>query len=692
MTAAAQTTLRRRLKAGGYSPLPLNGKAPSSVRGWQAKLDVTDDEIALWERLYPYDTNTGMLTKYTPTIDLDIVIEEAAEAIEELAREHFEERGPVLVRSGKAPKRAIPLRTDEPFDKMIASYIAPDGSTQKIEILGDGQQVVVDGVHPDTKLPYRWHGGEPWSVPREELPYVREGDMRAFLADAGKLLVEQFGCKPAAEERSKKKEIGNGAVDSAGAADWGYLLDNIHAGRELHDSLRDLSAKFVASGMGTGAAINALRGAMDKCTAPHDDRWKARYDDIPRLVEGAGRLPEDRPDGGKAFGFSWCWQWHGAVDQVIERRWLVQDILPETGAGLISGQWGTLKTFIAFNLAGAVMTGTDFIRYPVRRRGGVLFFACEGQSEVAIRLTALVEAHGMDKAPFAWVDDAPPLRDPNAANILAAMVKQAEQKMLAEFNLPAALVIIDTVGAAAGFNKSGEENDAALNKMVMRALGTASAKTGVLFLAVDHFGKTAEVGTRGSSAKEDNADVVLAVLGERQINGTVNGSRLTVRKLRSGETGAEFPFRSRVVDLGPDKYGAPITTLLIDWIARAAQPGGAKEKPDAWTKSLRLLRQVLMNILVDQGSEQHPYPDGPIVRAVDIEAVRAEFYRCHAPADGDARARQAARRQAFNRAIKGAQEKQLIGVREIGQVTYVWLAKVETHTAGAYQEEGSDGP
>ena len=70
------------------------------------------------------------------------------------------------------------------------------------------------------------------------------------------------------------------------------------------------------------------------------------------------------------------------------RPCLVQELLPETGVGLISGQWGTYKTFVAIDLAMAVIAGTDFIRFPVRRRGGVLFIACEGQSEVAVRINA----------------------------------------------------------------------------------------------------------------------------------------------------------------------------------------------------------------------------------------------------------------------------------------------------------------
>jgi hypothetical protein len=126
MAAAPPTAIRLQLKAAGFSPLPLNGKKPSSVEGWQNKHGATAEEIRLWEKLYPYDHNTGLLTRLVPTIDIDIMHPEAAEAIEALAREHFEEHGDILVRIGKAPKRAIMLRTDEPFSKLTRGFAWPN--------------------------------------------------------------------------------------------------------------------------------------------------------------------------------------------------------------------------------------------------------------------------------------------------------------------------------------------------------------------------------------------------------------------------------------------------------------------------------------------------------------------------------------------------------------------------------------
>jgi AAA domain len=47
-------------------------------------------------------------------------------------------------------------------------------------------------------------------------------------------------------------------------------------------------------------------------------------------------------------------RWQGEEDSSIKPKWLVKNMLPETGAGLLSGQWGTFKTSIAIDLAGSV--------------------------------------------------------------------------------------------------------------------------------------------------------------------------------------------------------------------------------------------------------------------------------------------------------------------------------------------------
>jgi Bifunctional DNA primase/polymerase, N-terminal len=295
------TALRHELRTAGYSPIPLHGKVPpefgkrgarKGLSGWQTLFDVSAEMIDSWSQHWPDAENTGCLTRLMPTLDVDILDAAAAKAIADFVREYYEDAGHVLMRIGKEPKFAIPFRcnADESFKKISIPLIAPDGSEgQKLEFLADGQQVVVAGIHPETKRLYRWLNGAPGQIKLEELPYIRESEARWLLEQLVELLIRDFGYKRA----PTRTRTTNGAKPAphegggGGDRDWGHLSDNILAGRDLHDSVRDLAAKLIASGMKPGAAINFLRGLMDASTAPKDDRWHMRVSEIPAAVDSA---------------------------------------------------------------------------------------------------------------------------------------------------------------------------------------------------------------------------------------------------------------------------------------------------------------------------------------------------------------------------------------------------------------------
>jgi hypothetical protein len=295
------TELRLYLARGGYTPIPLYGKSPpifgknnqrKGMSGWEKTEDVTPDQVKMWERIWPDAVNTGALTRRMPTLDIDILNEEAARACEDFVRGRCEGEGHILVRIGLPPKRAILFHTNDPFDKIVINLIAPnagaDTKPEKIEFLGSGQQVAVAGIHPDTKKPYRWYGGELSNVKLKELPYIDKTEAQRLVDGIVDLLIRDFGYQRAAERpRTRGNGSTNGYHTGGGSADWQWLLDNIREGRELHDSIRDLAAKLIASGMSAGAAINLLRALVDGSSAPHDERWQERYDDIPRAVETA---------------------------------------------------------------------------------------------------------------------------------------------------------------------------------------------------------------------------------------------------------------------------------------------------------------------------------------------------------------------------------------------------------------------
>ena len=409
-----------------------------------------------------------------------------------------------------------------------------------------------------------------------------------------------------------------------------------------------------------------------------------------RKGTGNGKAKDDSATTGALHGYNWKLLGLNDDEDIEEqmRQWFAEHLLPETGVALFSGQWGTLKTFVAMDLSAAAITKTPFINFPITRQGGVLYIATESQGEINIRITAALKARGYTdkRRPFTWVTECPPLlRNKHAAEILIAMVGQANAFMRRVFSVPLVLVVVDALGKAAGYWKQGQEDDAALTKIMLGILAKVSMATGTFFVAVTHFGKNIETGTRGSSVHEDDADVVLAMVGDKAISGKMSNLRLYIRKRKTGTVGDEFVYQTRTMVIGPNGED----TLVLNWViepeAVAAAGAQSKKKKQKWDGvGMKILRQVLTNALANpqQMKKICPWSDGPIVRAVDQEVLRDPFYRSYPAADKtDPNKIANARRQAFKRAVEKAVEQNLVKAWEMTDsnrnINYIWMLSDE---------------
>jgi hypothetical protein len=213
---AAEAT-RHKLRERGHSPIPVNGKRPL-IKGWQNLGGISAEEISRLTVEKPDHVNTGVLTALAPVIDLDIKDPAAAEAAEQLIRERFCDTGRILTRIGSAPKRAIPFQTAKPFDKIAVDLVAPNGdASQKIELLCNGQQVVVAGIHPDTGKPYTWFGGDLTEVSRYDLPHLNEAEAQLLVHDVVELLVTEHGYTIGSTRPKKANGNGHTLRNVAGA-------------------------------------------------------------------------------------------------------------------------------------------------------------------------------------------------------------------------------------------------------------------------------------------------------------------------------------------------------------------------------------------------------------------------------------------------------------------------------------------
>lgn len=134
----------------GFKIVPIEaGQKRPVFAGWP-NYNATPELIAEW----PEKGGIGILTAATPAVDLDIRDEILAKQLQDWVCARF---GEAPVRIGKAPKRLMVFAAGEPFRKLSSARFECElGDTHQVEILGQGQQFVAYGVHPDTGKPYRW--------------------------------------------------------------------------------------------------------------------------------------------------------------------------------------------------------------------------------------------------------------------------------------------------------------------------------------------------------------------------------------------------------------------------------------------------------------------------------------------------------------------------------------------------------
>ena len=345
---------------------------------------------------------------------------------------------------------------------------------------------------------------------------------------------------------------------------------------------------------------------------------------------------------------------------------LIKRLVPYDGIAFIGGQSGAGKTFVACDLAASLASGQPFFGHKVCERVGVVIFAAEGSSTIPARIHVARENKAPGELlPISWLGAVPNLADPAEVQRVIPRLVAVDAKMRAAYGVRLGAIICDTL--AASFNLDDEDDNSEAAKAIRRMKELGSA-VGAVVLPVHHYGKGAETGLRGASGWRAGCDVVLSVLADRnQITGKVANRSLALAKSRVGEEGSIAPFALRFVQLGVDKDGEEFGACVVD-IVTDAQPSAASRM----TNVCKAYIDAFHRIVLDQGAKLRPFGmTGPEVRAVDREAIRAEFYAAW-PADSTD-----AKKKAFRRAEQEAIERNLMVTREISGRQMVWADRVE---------------
>jgi AAA domain/Bifunctional DNA primase/polymerase, N-terminal len=633
--ASPATIARMKLLACGYSPIPLVGKVPVG-KDWQHKRSTNSAEIELWEKVYPTATNTGILTEHNSVFDSDITYPDAAYALRDYVCDQLIERGAVLVRVGKSPKWAIVLRCQTPFPKMTRNLVAPNGSAEKLEVLCAGQQVVADGIHPDTGKPYVWPGGKSLlDVPSSELPLVTAQQMAELLDGSVRLLCDEYGYTI---KQAPRPSAGNGHAPPG--SDWGDLVGNVLAGAELHDSLAVLAAKLVKGGVPDGLAVNLIRAIAAHSTAPHDARYRDRVGDIHRAVATA--RAKYAPAPAQADDTYTLETFEGIAMKPI--RYRVKGLLPANGLVVVWGPPKCGKSFWVFDLVMHVARGSPYRKHKVEACP-IVYCAFEGMAGFAARVEAYRRHHEIKVAPFYLVAAVMDFIGDHS-RLIDAIRGQAA--------IPPGIIVLDTLNRSLVGSENKDEDMGAY----IHAADALREAFDCLVIIVHHCGVE---GTRprGHSSLTGAVDGQIAV--KKDESGLIE---CRVEYMKDGAEGEVQLSRLKVVDLGKDNDGDTITSCVIESANDERTMEQRKQKlSEHASQHLRELHNCLAEVGVILS------PNDIIPRNTKIVTVDQWRSRCYATSITDSE-QPDTKRKAFGRAAKELQAMRVIGVWN----DMVWVA------------------
>lgn len=218
----------------GYPIIPIipGAKCPGRWRasaGWEAYPDwdrhcdrlTKPFELSIWEK-WP-GCGIGLASGRIGGFDIDILDADLSDQIDAMARTELGDTP--AIRIGRAPKKLLVYRMDQPFAKI---------AMHPLEFIGRGAQFVAYGIHPDTQEPYRWPYEDLAEVLPGRLPVVSEAQVRSFMERALKLVPPDMRQNRMSPDRSAERylvrggdlrgtwEATAGAVAFIPNADWHY--------------------------------------------------------------------------------------------------------------------------------------------------------------------------------------------------------------------------------------------------------------------------------------------------------------------------------------------------------------------------------------------------------------------------------------------------------------------------------------
>jgi hypothetical protein len=187
-----KTNLRLSLLKNGFFPIPiLDGTKRPALKDWnKIKNHPGEIEIRQWEMNYPNASGTGILCGEVVAIDIDVFDENLVKRIKSLISKLIGKDAPE--RQGKKPKTCLMFQSKTPIKKRSTNrYGTVFSQNHQVEVLGIGQQIIVDHIHPDTNQSYIWLNHCLENLKYDELPEITPAQIDHILNASENIFKEE---------------------------------------------------------------------------------------------------------------------------------------------------------------------------------------------------------------------------------------------------------------------------------------------------------------------------------------------------------------------------------------------------------------------------------------------------------------------------------------------------------------------
>jgi hypothetical protein len=229
-----------------------------------------------------------------------------------------------------------------------------------------------------------------------------------------------------------------------------------------------------------------------------------------------------------------------AIKAMADPLWLIVGLMIEGALGFIFGPPGSLKTFVAIDIALHLATGkSSWWGRPMQRKGAVVYICSEGYASMKYRIAAWERHRGVnaDNAPFCLIrQNINFMKLEDVAKLLETVQAVAD-----ETGEPIVAVFVDTVSRVL---PGAEENLQKDMTLFIAACDAVRQRFRTTVVGVHH--TNAGGGFRGSTVMPAAGDFILET---RREPGAMSGS-IFAKKVKDSEDGWEDFFEVTKVELG----------------------------------------------------------------------------------------------------------------------------------------------